>query len=136
MLAPKIVTEVRRLLAEGEFSYRDIARLTGISRGSVGAIASGKRSDRQPHDELETPTGPAVRCPGCGGKVYMPCLLCQVRNTAKKPRSALGRNAVRAAELPDLNLRPEHRARYEELRARRIGRVLQDSSRKLTAPGG
>ena len=47
MLAPSVVEEIRRLLAEDTLSYRKIARLTGVSRGTIGAIASGKRPDYQ-----------------------------------------------------------------------------------------
>jgi transcriptional regulator with XRE-family HTH domain len=43
MIAPSMVDEVRRLLSEGRLSQRAIARRTGISRGTVAAIASGRR---------------------------------------------------------------------------------------------
>ena len=84
MISPQIVAEVRRLLAEEKHSHRKIARLTGISRGSVGAIASGRRPDYEPlreEDEEEEPAGPPRRCPNCGGLVYVPCRLCRVRKT-------------------------------------------------------
>jgi transcriptional regulator with XRE-family HTH domain len=123
MIAAKVVTEVRRLLAEGVLSQRRISELTGISRGSVRAIASGKRPDyealRQPaDDEWDEPTGPAVRCPGCGGMVCMPCQLCRVRKTlAKNSRPKSPDRTIQGVEPLDLNLRPEHRARFEEVRA-------------------
>lgn len=124
MIAPKAVTEVRRLLAEGALSQRQIARLTGISRGTVRAIASGTRPDydalRPPEDQSEEPAGPAVRCPGCGGKVYLPCRLCKVRSAiAESPRPSPRLRASPSAEPLELNLRPDHRARYEEVRAGR-----------------
>ena len=49
MLATNTIAEIRRLLAEKTHSQREIARLTGVSRGSVGAVASGRRRD---YDEL------------------------------------------------------------------------------------
>jgi transcriptional regulator with XRE-family HTH domain len=146
MIAPQIVTEVRRLLREEILSQRKIASLTGISRTTVTAIASGKRPDydllRQLRDDdWEEPTGPAVRCPGCGGRVHMPCQLCRIRKRIAEKRhscttasaSALPSRATGyasaapphspAAEILEplgVNLRPEHRARYEEVRAWRI----------------
>jgi hypothetical protein len=125
MIAPKTVTEVRRLLAEGVLSQRKIAGLTGVSRGTVGAIASGARPDyaalRPPGDgEWEESAGPAVRCPGCGGMVYLPCRLCHVRTAiAKTPRPATPGLAISSGEPLKLDLRPDHRARYEEVRAGR-----------------
>ena len=123
MIAPKFVAEVRRLLAEGVFSQRKIAELTGVSRGTVRTIASGTRPDyealqRPEEDAWEEPAGPAERCPGCGGMVYMPCRLCCVRTTlAQNPRRAPQDRAIQLGAPLDLNLRPEHRARYEEVLA-------------------
>ncbi|HEY2759241.1 MAG TPA: hypothetical protein VGI75_00820, partial [Pirellulales bacterium] len=51
-----------------------------ISRGVVGAVASGKRPDysrKTPEEPLCLL--PAVRCRGCGGFVHPPCRLCRVR---------------------------------------------------------
>lgn len=83
MLSPLKVLEVRRLLAEGATSRRQIARLTGVSRSSVGLIAAGKRRDREAAREPPIPPfeprGPLARCPNCGGRVLLPCLLCHVR---------------------------------------------------------
>jgi hypothetical protein len=83
MLAEARIEHVAELLAERRLSQRAIARLTGISRGTVGAIASGARPrnlrPKYADDDLFRPLGPAVRCGGCGGKVQMPCLLCRVR---------------------------------------------------------
>jgi hypothetical protein len=83
MLAEARVEQVAELVAEGRLSQRAIARLTGISRGTVGAISLGTRPrhlrPKSADDDLFRPLGPAVRCGGCGGKVQMPCLLCRVR---------------------------------------------------------
>ena len=84
MLAPSVVEEVRRLLAEDTLSHRKIAQRTGVNRGTIGAIAAGKRPDYQQlrrarrGDPLE-PAGPPERCPGCGGMVYQPCRFCRAK---------------------------------------------------------
>lgn len=119
MIAAIIVDDVCRLLAEGTLSQRKIARLTGVSRGSVGAIASGKRPayETPPKEEDEEPTGPPQRCLNCGGMAYMPCRLCRTQKTIVKTRqSTLRHKTMDMIALLELNLRPEHRARYEEVR--------------------
>lgn len=122
MIGPKVVAEVRRLLAEGKHSQRAVARLTGVSRGSVRAIVSGKRSDYvERREEWEEPVGPPERCPECGGKVYMPCQLCRLRDVGRKgPRPTAWDDAIRLDVPLGLDLRPEHRMRYEQVRARRL----------------
>lgn len=82
MIGSGMVAEIRRLLAEGRLSQRKIAKLTGISRATISAIASGRRPDYQPrpaNDLFDRPQGPPRRCLGCGGLVYLPCKLCRVR---------------------------------------------------------
>ncbi len=91
MLPQGKIDQVRRLLAEGLYSQRDIARLVEISRGTVGAIASGRRADYRvvsfKAGALRTDL-PPVRCPGCGGWVYVPCHLCGIRKLLlPQPRS-------------------------------------------------
>lgn len=90
MIHPSVVEEVRRLLATGTLSRKKIAGLTRISRGSVSAIASGKRQLKRPTQpriqngergesgEFLYPSGPPARCPHCGGRVQLPCLACQL----------------------------------------------------------
>jgi len=122
MIAPSVANQIKRLLSEGKYSQRKIARMTGVSRGTVGAIAGGKRPDyearaRERQSELEQPTGPPRRCPGCGGLVYMPCRLCRVRKLAAESRIA--RPPVRPEERLRLDLSGDHRSRYERIRLRR-----------------
>lgn len=124
MIAPSVVHEVERLLAEGKLSQRKIARITGVSRGTVGAIASGKRREyearaKDPELELEEPTGPPQRCSGCGGLVYLPCRLCHVRRLVAEARIA--RPPARREEPMRLELSDDHQARYERIRLRRAG---------------
>ncbi len=84
MLTPELVERIRGLLADGRMSRRGIAHELRVSRGSVNAIAHGRRSDYAARCQdrtisLETPTGPIERCPGCGARVQMPCLACRLR---------------------------------------------------------
>jgi transcriptional regulator with XRE-family HTH domain len=122
MLAPFLVDEIRRLLAEDKLSYRKIAQRLGVNRATVGAIAAGRRPDYERlrhvrHDDPLEPTGPPARCPQCGGMVYLPCRLCHLRSTM--PRPAEPRRRDRVGEIVQLQLKEEHRLRYEEVRAQR-----------------
>jgi hypothetical protein len=92
MIATTVVDEIQRMLREGHLSQRTIAVRIGVSRGTVNAIALGKHVRnpvRRPRGEEEgfiPPTGLPVRCPGCGGKVQMPCLLCYIRTRRRQKR--------------------------------------------------
>lgn len=93
MIAATVVSEIERLLGEGRLSQRKIAGLTGVSRGTVSAIASGKRvlqAPRRPElpDDFFAPDAPIARCSGCGARVRMPCLACRIR--AERARRRLG----------------------------------------------
>jgi hypothetical protein len=85
MLAKSTVDAIVQLLQAGELSQRKIAARLGVSRGIVGSIASGRRGfyGREPDDDGELgpgmPRSPAVRCPHCGYRVYLPCLICRTR---------------------------------------------------------
>ena len=91
MIGRSIVLEIRHLLAEGTISQRKIARRLGVSRGTVNAIALGRRRESAGRaDDVEegflAPAGPPRRCPGCGGMVRMPCLLCRLRGRSSSAR--------------------------------------------------
>jgi transcriptional regulator with XRE-family HTH domain len=131
MIASRIVAEIQRLLAARTLSQRKIAAMMGVSRGSVAAIASGRRRDGDvpsgmSDDGAAEPAGPPARCPGCGGLVYMPCLLCRLRK--ERPRAAARSRTAAFFGSTRLDLRPEHRERYEEVRA------LRRSLRSLEQP--
>lgn len=84
MLTTAMVHEIDHLLKEGRLSQRQIAARLGISRGTVGAIAIGRRGlfGKEPAAEPGQPSAspsPPVRCPHCGHRVYAPCLICQAR---------------------------------------------------------
>ena len=89
MIVTSVVDEIRRMLREGRLSQRRIAMQIGVSRGTVNAIAQGKRTcvaaGRLANGNGFTPpSGAPKRCPGCGGKVQMPCLVCYIRNERRK----------------------------------------------------
>jgi hypothetical protein len=102
MIATAMVQEIQRLLDSGTLSQRRIAKLTRVSRATVGAIAAGKRPDyaerrRERELEYERCDGPPGRCAGCGGMVYLPCRLCRVRKIKEQEQAVLraGRQQVR-----------------------------------------
>lgn len=89
MLDAAVVLEIRRFLAAGELSQREIARRFGVSRGTVYLVACGKRGLRTHRGPRTPPRGGtmptlAVRCPGCGGMVFAPCMLCRVRERRRR----------------------------------------------------
>lgn len=91
MIRKALVQEVKRLLFVEGLSQRSVATRVGVSRGTVHAIARGKRTERLhafTDDELPWHAAPPRRCPNCGGMVYMPCLLCRVR--ALRPARRVG----------------------------------------------
>lgn len=84
MLPRSLVEEVDRLLKERKLSQRKIAAQLGVSRGTVGAIASGRRKLFGKEREMEAmrplvPLSPPKRCPSCGYHVFLPCLVCGTR---------------------------------------------------------
>ena len=76
---------------------------SGVSRGTVSAIAQGKRDDlrRRPIDDWDEPLGPLVRCSECGGRVYAPCRLCRIRRLKADERADRRRLAGRNLALAD-----------------------------------
>ena len=100
MIATALVEEVRRMLREGRISQRKIARRLGVSRGTVNAIARGRRRDDsaggrgREEADFTPPTGLPRRCPGCGGLAQMPCLACYIR-AKKEARQAATSNFCR-----------------------------------------
>ena len=125
MIAPKIVKEIRRLLNERRLSQRKIAESIGVSRGTVGAVASGKRPDRllprraADYDESLKPSGPPERCPSCGGMVYMPCRVCRTRAVIAEKRPPQWQFGPLEEPL-SLELKDNCLRRYEQLRTARL----------------
>lgn len=84
MLHEATVQYIKDLLAAG-LSHAEAARRAEVSRATVRSIATGARrvkgwSKRKPPPSdtnlIPRPDGPFVRCPGCGGKVQLPCVAC------------------------------------------------------------
>jgi hypothetical protein len=102
MLPLITIKEIRLLLEQGELSQRQIAEQLGISRGTVGAVANGKRGLHGITEDAKEVglgfEGTAVRCPGCGAHVFMPCLLCRARTM----REAHERNIAKLDKLDKL----------------------------------
>jgi hypothetical protein len=85
-----LVQEIDRLLKAGELSQRKIAERLGVSRGSVSAIAHGRRGlyGREPIENGSplVPSSPPMRCHRCGYRVYLPCNICRVREHRQRLR--------------------------------------------------
>ena len=84
MLPTAMVLEIRRLLEEGELSYRTIATRLHVSRGVVANIANGRRGlygseSNAGRSSVTQSLGIPARCRQCGGLVFEPCLLCRAR---------------------------------------------------------
>lgn len=95
MLRRATVLEVRRLLDEGRLSQRKIALRVGVSRATVGAIASGKRALHGSDDPVDDDEPPRdyVRCPGCGARVLLPCVSCAAQRFRRREASPARRAA-------------------------------------------
>ncbi len=121
MIAPEAVQRIREMLREGTHPQRKIARLTGVSRGTVGAIALGRRPDypakpRSGADDSSPFTGPLQRCPGCGGMVFMPCRMCQARSIKERASRRLVPQWLEQLSEPlGFDLREDDRRRYEQV---------------------
>ena len=70
-VTPDIRDEIKKLLANGS-RVTELAKVYGFSRQLVTLVRKGKFDDR---------VEPYVRCSGCGGKVIIPCRLCNIRRT-------------------------------------------------------
>ena len=79
MINNSIIQKIQTLLKQGKMSQRQIAKHIGVSRGTVQAVAKGKRTLTIAKTvSWVAPTGLPKRCPQCGGHVRMPCLACQI----------------------------------------------------------
>ena len=96
MIPESTVKVIQGLLREG-IPHRKIATWTRVSRGTVSAIAQGRRKCRRgrPEDLInEAGTGLFVRCPSCGGLTKMPCMVCDRLILLEK---ALAKNRLTAS---------------------------------------
>lgn len=91
MVGADKIQRVEDLLAADRYSYRTIALLVGVSRSIVSEVANGERRARMAAKQAidEAPRmllGPVERCPGCGQRAFMPCMLCAVRAEKSRDR--------------------------------------------------
>lgn len=93
MLSRHIVDQIKALLDQKQLSQRAIARRLGVSRGTVNSIATGRRIEAEISDETLLHDRPPERCPGCGGLVYLPCLLCEIRQLKRLERGGTNGHA-------------------------------------------
>lgn len=117
-----LADKVLRLLNEEKLSQRQVARLTGVSRGTVAAIARGQwhaRRRSRPNQESDA-SSPPSRCPECGAMVTPPCLACRVR--AMKARGEVPSLPQDAAGPLQIELHGPYYARYLEVRAAAMAR--------------
>jgi hypothetical protein len=104
MLSPSTVDEIGRLLEEGKLSRRQIAARLSVSRGSIGAIARGQRVlTRKEASERGQRAAIAYeypkRCPGCGYRVHLPCLICMAREFRQSLKTPGAKPASTAKRL-------------------------------------
>lgn len=81
MIKDSVIKSIEQLLRHEGLSQRQIAKLLGVSRGTVQAVAHGRRiimTKFPPQHSFIPPKGPPNRCPNCGAYVLMPCLACQL----------------------------------------------------------
>ena len=86
MITNDIIRKIMHLIKQGKMSQREIAKRFGVSRGTVQAVAHGRRSEYIPTSmkvaaTWVVPSGKPKRCPDCGSWVKMPCLACQLLAT-------------------------------------------------------
>lgn len=115
MLDTQTIDRITELLLQGGLSQRAIAKRLGVSRGTVHAVAAGKRHVYEKPAKAAVPNGDYVRCPECGGKTQLPCTFCRIRRKTGtgKPRKPENR---RSSEIR-IELVGKHRERYLEVKA-------------------
>lgn len=120
MIPLAVEQQIVRLLQSG-MSQRRIAAIAGVSRGTVASVRRGdRRRDVRAEEDRKSmfdANAPTARCRICGAMVLQPCLACRVRPARRLP--------MRETNLAlGLDMKPEHRARYEKIRAARAGHEL------------
>ncbi len=85
MLSLQKEQQIRELLAKSTLSYRAIAKMAGISRGTVSNIANGRKKQRAVLPEIKPVVGYCAVCERVG---FTPCVACAARaaNTPEKRR--------------------------------------------------
>jgi len=144
MIEPEKIQRVQRLLATGQYSQRTIAHLAGVGRATVSQIARGSLDDRiasMNYDELEPhpvePERPYVRCPTCGGRVWMPCVLCQLQARRERDRRRARLKALLATPDGQREIVDPIAARRQRVDwPKRYEATAVDPTKGFTGPGG
>jgi len=133
VLDPAREREAADLLAAGRLSQRAIGREAKVSRGTVGAMASGRREPdlsrraaakklaAESHDVMTVPG--EAKCSNCGVQItFRPCHACRIRLLLY----AAGHRAPppEPDEPLTLALRDEDLASYEGLRAQKVAELI------------
>ena len=85
MIAKEIENQILAFLRIHRTSQRAVAERFGVSRSVVKRIMCHlagnpvQQSNTPSKDIIVLPNGVPRRCPGCGHRVQMPCLACQLR---------------------------------------------------------
>jgi hypothetical protein len=110
MLPLEKIIEVQRMLDAGDLSHRAIAKLAGVSRGTVDHLSAGRRGlvGRLESEETEA-ARPTTRCPTCGGRVFEPCVYCRTIAYLVELRKEQDRNNRTVAKPRRKRPRPESR---------------------------
>jgi transcriptional regulator with XRE-family HTH domain len=119
MLTEGTVRWIEELLADGALSQRQIARVVGVDRETVGHIASGKRPDYAAAQEARAEhlrkVDPPQRCGKCGKlsklQPCFPCWLEAITSFALQEEA----NAENQAEALGIDLRGKQRQRYIQI---------------------
>lgn len=113
MLSEGTVQKACELLRSG-MSARKVALALGVSRGTIANIRHGRWQAHEPKSGFDRyPEGKFEKCPVCGVRVQKPCLVCTLRDLGAKTVFSLNSDG---GELCEIDLEPEHRERYEEVR--------------------
>jgi hypothetical protein len=122
MISTSLAQEIDTLLASGKLSRRQIALRVGVGRSTVDAIANGRRGlkgkDQTTHRPLHLPTSSPLRCPQCGYRVYLPCLICIARSLRQSnPGVQAATNSIDRQDIRRKARNRKRRARRGHLRA-------------------
>ena len=97
-ITPATARRIQAMHQDG-YTRRRIAEVLSVSERTIWRVTHGHwhekqrareqrqaapRPQPQPLEE-PLPSGPYVRCRGCGGKVQMPCRLCRLRARQTTP---------------------------------------------------
>ena len=92
MISPETEQRIHQLLNAG-ISIRQIAGQLKVGRNQIAKMARGERPNYaelrrlkklKRAQQFSVRKGPPKRCPECGNKVFMPCVLCAAIAEQKK----------------------------------------------------